>query len=286
MSLVLCSITVLYSFNIYADYQDDIEIGAKQELKTGNESEEQFVKKVSGFWSESIHEARKIYASGNEHESETDYAEESSFYRVTSCDKANNEQECFYSIIDDNYHVKYTLAYSEGIYLRVYEYAVFSGGTTVLEENDLYYPPKLESFGNIIRIEASYGTNHREIQYFNTSTNEVSERFLATNAYADNLSLRWTISDVSLFALLDCSENDETVLSVYDIFSKRIVERISGSFFSYISQPNNILFISDNMVFVDHDTYDTNGNWVNRKEIFHFGEKNSKIDLIDVFELS
>jgi hypothetical protein len=134
----------------------------------------------------------------------------------------------------------------------------------------------------IIRVETAYGTNHREIQYYDVTTKTLSKSFLAPSAYADYLSGD-TCKFANLIATFSYDANQRTILVIYDIFSAAIIATIQRDFIASTSGANKISFLSENIIFIDYDIIDSNDIRTNNKEIILFRHNDDSVTITEEF---
>lgn len=184
-----------------------------------------------------------------------------------------------YIINEQYYYIKSIPSNKHNIDRNLYEYAVFQKDRILFKESGLFYRPNIENIYGIVRVVVTYGTNHKEIKYYNTYTNIISESFLVPSVHADYLS--GAANHINLFASFDYDANKNTVLVVSDIFSNEILSTVHRSFISPTSGANKIVFLSDNIIFIDYDTIvDNVGTRNNKKEIIFWRDNMEPIEII------
>ena len=182
----------------------------------------------------------------------------------------------FYLANENYYYVKCRPEGNNSLDGNIYEYAIFEGDQIILKKSNLLYKPDIKWCNGIIRVETAFGTNHREIQYYSVFEKTFSESFLAPSVYADYISGDASES-VNLFASFSYDENENTILVICDIFTNSTVATIHRDFIAPTSGANNIIFLNENIIFVDYDIMDDHENRTNNMEIILFGQSKNSI---------
>jgi hypothetical protein len=105
----------------------------------------------------------------------------------------------------------------------------------------------------------------------------LSEVFLIPSAYADCIS-----ESVSLFASFDYDENMKTVLEIRDIFDGSVIATIRRDFIAPTSGANNIVFLNEDVIYIDYDIIDDYDNRSSKKEIIIFGANSNPVVVSEV----
>ena len=176
-----------------------------------------------------------------------------------------------------DYYVKYKSINSDSIDGNIYEYAILWGDIIVTEESNLYYKPRIDHLGSgLIRIDIVRETNDRELLYYNFFKKTFSRRFPVPSVYADFIS-----DYASFLATFDFNQNKNTVLIIYDIFKDKVITTIQRDFIAPTSGVNRMVFLNEDMIFIDYDTIDSNENRMNKKEIILFGMNSNTITITE-----
>ena len=188
----------------------------------------------------------------------------------------NNVVKITYMLNDIYYCVSIKPKKTNSITGYVYEYAIFEENSIILEESSLKYQPNINWCNGTIRIETAYGTNHREVRYYNLLNKTLSESFIVPCVYADFL-YNDIYEPINLFATFGYDKSNRTVLLIYDIYRKSTIATIYRNFIAPTSGANNILFLNENIICIDYDILDNNENRVNKIEVIQFRKNQDSI---------
>jgi len=163
-----------------------------------------------------------------------------------------------YIVKNDFYYIRYEPidGYSKDV--SVYDYAIFTGDRIILAESNLPYIPDIEWCDNeILRIDVAWGTNARELRYYNVRTQTLSKRYIVPSIYADFISYVFYdgISKyVNLFATFDYNEKGDTILVIYDLFKYKIIATIKRDFIAPTTGAKNMIFLDEGTIYIDYNT--------------------------------
>ena len=184
--------------------------------------------------------------------------------------KSNGDDTSNYIAKEQYYQIK-SYPSSESPVGIFYEYIVFEEDKIICKESNLVYRPNIDCYHGVIRVQVAWGTNQREVQYYNVITKMLSPVYLVPSVYADYFSNYDSSESVDLFASFEYDEDNNPVLVIHDLFSGNAISTIKRNFISPTSGANSMLFLNENAIYIDYDTLDELENRSNKMEIVVFG---------------
>jgi hypothetical protein len=170
----------------------------------------------------------------------------------------------------------------------LYEYKIWFGnqgiisGTTTLRE-----PMITELDDGILRLQISYGTNHSDIQYFDTFNGISSEPVEVNSGYADYICSYDNKYLLAYFAYSDIVQRDTVVLKIINIFDGSTFAIIERDFYDSPSHgAETMIFLSDSEIYIDYEskssieTYTTTGQLTTTREIICFQQVDNPISIV------
>jgi hypothetical protein len=175
------------------------------------------------------------------------------------------------------WYVKQIFNNDEWVQDYEYEYAILNNDNTIIIDAKVPCKPDIKWINGIIRVETIMNSSVTEVQYYNYYKKIVSRRYTIPCMYADNISYEFV--NKYLISTLDINEDEEIALFIYDIFDNNVIAQIKRDFIAVTSGVNEIIFLTEDHIFVDYDTLDENSNRINHLETIAFKETNKEISI-------
>jgi len=151
----------------------------------------------------------------------------------------------------------------------IYEYEIRAGNTVLASETNMVEQPYISDLGEgIIRLIIGDGTNHKYIQYFDIYRVAYSDVFMVPSIFSDYVDT----NDNHLLSYFDYSSDNSTILKILDIFDSAYVIEIGRDFISPVTGADQLMFISENEIYVNYSSASHEGKSTQKREMICFGD--------------